>query len=356
MERGTGRRAVEGVGNEGQVQKLTLGVRNVLNTWRPAAYHGWGKRPPFFEGWYLKVVDPAGQHPYAVIPGVFVGHDPESTHAFIQTLDGATGRSTYHRYPCAAFEAAPRDFDIRIGPNRFRRDRMVLDIDSPERRLQGEVAFAGGAGWPVTLASPGIMGWYAYMPFMECYHGVLSFDHELSGRLAVDGESLDYTGGRGYIEKDWGQSFPKAWIWTQSNGFPTAGTCVTASVAVIPWVGSAFNGFIAGLWHRGRLYRFATYTGARLERQEVSDQRVVLHYADSRRDGYRLEVEATRASGGLLRSPERTAMLQRVMESLTATVHVRLLDNATGRVIFDEVGQHAGLEVVGDLPELKVKR
>jgi hypothetical protein len=337
------------------VPGIQSAVRDVLNTWRPAAYHGWSKRPPFFEGWYFKVVDEAGQRPYSVIPGVFIGHDPGTTHAFVQTLDGRTGHSTYHRYPCSEFDAAPREFDVRIGPNHFRRERMVLDIESPELAMQGELRFSGGAGWPVTAMSPGIMGWYAYVPFMECYHGVLSFDHYISGQLTVNAESLDYTGGRGYIEKDWGQSFPKAWIWAQSNHFPTVGTSVTASVAVIPWVGSTFNGFIAGLWHRGRLYRFATYTGARLERQDVTDQHVVLHYVDGAKKGYRLEVEATRAKGGLLRSPERTAMLQRVMESLTATIHVRLTENATGRAIFDEIGAHAGLEVVGDLPELKAK-
>jgi tocopherol cyclase len=336
------------------VQSIRSAVLNILNTWRPAAYHGWGKRPPFFEGWYFKVVDAGGRHPYAVIPGVFIGSDPGSTHAFVQTLDGATGRSTYHRYPCDQFNAAPRGFGIRIGPNHFHRDRMVLDIQSPERTLRGELSFSGGAAWPITAASPGIMGPYAYVPFMECYHGVLSFDHRISGRLTVDGTSLDYTGGRGYIEKDWGQSFPKAWIWMQSNHFATTGTSVTASVAVIPWRGGAFNGFIAGLWHEGRLYRFATYTGARLDRQEVTDQTVTLSYVDSRRDGYRLEIEATRATGGLLHSPERTAMLQRVMESLTATIGVRLVQNATGKTIFAGTGEHAGLEVVGELPRLKV--
>jgi len=121
-------------------------------------------------------------------------------------------------------------------------------------------------------------------------------------RLAVDGKDLDFSGGQGYIEKDWGRSFPKAWIWTQSNHFTTAGTCITASVAVIPWLGSTFNGFIAGLWHGGRLYRFATYTGAKLERQEATDREVALHFVDHRKDGHRLEIEATRASGGLLHS------------------------------------------------------
>jgi succinate dehydrogenase/fumarate reductase flavoprotein subunit len=48
----------------------------------------------------------------------------------------------------------------------------------------------------------GTMGWYAFVPAMECYHGVLSFDHLLEGGLELNGQYIDYTGGRGYIEKD----------------------------------------------------------------------------------------------------------------------------------------------------------
>lgn len=34
-------------------------------------------------------------------------------------------------------------------------------------------------GWPVTLANPGVMGPYSFVPFMECNHGILSMDHAL---------------------------------------------------------------------------------------------------------------------------------------------------------------------------------
>ena len=47
-------------------------------------------------------------------------------------------------------------------------------------------------------------------------------------------------------------------------------------------------------------------------------------------------------------------MLQRVMESLTATIRVRLVEIGSGRVVFEDEGRHAGLEVVGDLPGLGV--
>ena len=74
-------------------------IRRLRSTLHPAAYHGRGKKPPFFEGWYYKLVDATERHRYAVIPGIFVGDDAGRHHAFVQVLDGATGQSTYHCCP-----------------------------------------------------------------------------------------------------------------------------------------------------------------------------------------------------------------------------------------------------------------
>jgi hypothetical protein len=331
---------------------------DLRRVWKPVLYHGRGQRPPFFEGWYFKLVDASEQHRYAIIPGVFIGREPASSHAFVQTLDGVTGQTAYHRYPFEAFYASRDEFDIQVGSNRFRTDCIVLEIDRPEGQVRGELRFSHGIPWPVTLTSPGIMGPYAFAPFMECYHGVLSFDHLISGRLTVDGRMFDFNDGRGYIEKDWGQAFPKAWIWMQSNHFQPSGTCLTASVAIIPWLRGSFPGFIAGLWHESRLYRFATYTGAALERLDLEDTHLTWHLAG--RAGpyntlHRLEIVAWRAEGGLLHSPERVAMQQRVLESLTARLDVRLLAGTGGReqVVFAGTGRHAGLEIVGPIDEIQ---
>ena len=52
--------------------------------------------------------------------------------------------------------------------------------------------------WPTTLGAPGIMGWYAFMPFMECYHGVWSMHHRLEGQLTWKGRTSAFRGGIGY--------------------------------------------------------------------------------------------------------------------------------------------------------------
>ena len=317
----------------------------------PEWYHGHYKRPPFFEGWYYKLVDASGQHRYAIIPGIFLSDDPEWHHAFVQVLNGVTGQATYHRYPAQSFRAAKNALDVHVGPNRFALESIRLDIESADQTLRGEVRFEELTPWPVTLASPGIMGWYSWVPFMECYHGVLSLDHAVQGRFSIDGQDIDWTGGRGYIEKYWGMSFPSAWVWMQTNHFAQPGTSLTASVAIIPWLFHSFRGMIVGLWHDGQLYRFATYTGAQVEHLDVTEDHVSWTIRDRT---HRLEIQAVRVQSAPLRGPSKVDMGVRVPETLRSTVKVRLTKSKSSdrALVFKGKGRYAGLEVAGDLERL----
>jgi len=318
---------------------------SIYSTLHPAVYHGFEKKPPFFEGWYFKMVSADERHKIAIIPGVILGQEE---HAFVQVLDGVAGSTAYVSFPMAAFRADKQRFEVQIGENHFDEKHISLALNSTEVQLTGEVRMGSLNPWPVSLLSPGIMGWYAWVPRMECYHGVLSFTHGLQGTLTLNGKVMDFSGGKGYIEKDWGQAFPSAWVWFQSNHFAGASACITASVAVIPWGGRSFRGFIVGFWLEGRLHRFATYSGAHINRLQIFDDHVdwVL-----RNQEHGLFLKATRVESGLLRGPTRQDMGQRVMETLNATVQVRL-ETLRGQVLFEGLGEHTGLEVVGDLPRL----
>jgi hypothetical protein len=326
----------------------------IRNLWHPENFHfshrlagGSGH----FEGWYIKLVDAAGLQPYALIPGVFLGDD---AHAFIQVLDGHAGTAVYHRFPLDAFEAAPDRFEVSIAGSRFDSGGVSLAIDadatSAKQAAHGAVRFGAWHPWPVTLLSPGIMGPYSFVPFMECNHGILSLDHDLSGSLEVDGRSTDFGGGRGYIEKDWGRSFPAGYVWTHSNHFGTSGVCLTAAVAIIPWLTGAFRGFIIGFLLDGTLHRFTTYTGSVLERLEISDTH--LHLGIRNRT-HRLDVAARKTDGATLYAPYEKQMIARVAETMTSEVEVRLARLQDGETVFEGRGLHACLEAQGDLERVR---
>lgn len=317
----------------------------------PALYHGKGRKAPFFEGWYYKLVTADEKHRYAFIPGVFINQDAQKTHSFVQVLNGAEATSTYHRFK--RFEAADDHYRVEVGDgNSFWLDGFKVNIADEQASIQGEIHLKGMKPWPVTPFSLGYMGWLGWIPQQQCYHGVLSMDHELAGTLTINGETIDFTGGRGYMEKDWGKSFPKGYIWMQSNHFDTPGVSLTGSIATVPALGSNATGFGYGLLYDGELYKLATYNRSAVDYLTVTDTTVELAVFNSKHE---LRITASRADGGLLKGPQLDDMSQRVVESMSATVEVRLsrLDTMRRYPIFHGAGRNMALEVVGDLSRIK---
>jgi hypothetical protein len=266
--------------------------------------------------------------------------------AFIQLLDGSTGRSWYHKFDTSEFSASADEFNVTLGKNHFSRKGVTLDL--PE--LRGSITFESELDpWPVKPLSPGIMGWFGAVPFMECFHGIVSFGHDLAGELAVEGKQVSFAGGRGYIEKDWGRAFPSGYVWLHSNhidSYPEAS--LIGSVAIIPWIGRPFRGYIVGLKHSGKLHRWTTYNGAKEIELTITDTHV--QWQLSSKDGL-LTLSADRVRGGLLHAPIRTEMHQRVDETLDAVIHIKHTDR-NGQVLLEGKGLVGAMEVHGDLKRL----
>jgi hypothetical protein len=184
---------------------------------------------------------------------------------------------------------------------------------------------------------------------MECYHGVVSFDHLIEGQLEFNGSAIDFSGGRGYIEKDWGRSFPDYHIWIQTNHFDESGTSLMVSIASIPWLGRSFDGFLIGFFHNGRLIKFTTYTGAKISVFHYDKEKLTIHVLSKH---YRLELETSYKKGAELRTPVVGEMEGRLSESLAAETKVKLfkLEKNTETLEFAGTGRHAGLEIEGKLP------
>jgi len=162
--------------------------------------------------------------------------------------------------------------------------------------------------------------------------------------VRIGDRTFDFTGGRGYLEKDWGRSMPLAWIWAQANGFAGPGSCFLFSLARIPWMGGTFPGFFALVSEGGRIHRFATYTGSRVASAVLRGRELSVEIRDRHRV---LRLRAERSHEGVLLAPVDGAMERRIGESIDARLHIRLED-AGGRVLFEGSGGSAGLEIVGD--------
>lgn len=320
---------------------------DMFKIWNPSWFQGNRVGKTYFEGWYFKNVSADGVHRWAFIPGIsMVGDDP---HAFIQAIDGSNGKTHYFRFPADQFAFSKRGFEVSIGDNHFSSDGFSLNIDDGENSFAGKIRISGRTGYKAGLRRPGIMGWYRYVPFMECYHGVVSLDHRTDGELIINGRSIDLDNGRGYIEKDWGTSMPGSWIWMQSNHFTDEGTSFMMSVARIPWIGKTFTGFLGFFHYEGKTITFATYTGAKITELTWDTNTVNIHIDTGKE---LIEINGKNQSTGALKAPVLGKMDRVIHESINAELNLTLRKK-NGEMIYTGTGMNAGLEMVGDLGSLK---
>jgi len=306
--------------------------------YHPEIFQGNLSKKKYFEGWYYKFVSQDQQKAIAIIPGVAL-YDENDRHAFIQIIDGVNQHSNYHRFDINEVSFSKNELDFSIGKNRFTSNSATLALEE----IKGEIIFPNINPLSSSLLNPGIMGWYSFTPFMQCYHGIVSLYHKLDGQTQGSFGNINWHNGVGYIEKDWGSSFPKCWIWAHSNNFQSdVPASLMASVAHIPWMGNYFPGFIVLLWLDGKEYRFATYNQSKMK-CTVDDDAVTMSFM---RKNFQLDIKANRGKTSPLRSPILGRMEGKINESIQASLEVTLFES--GKSIYSSTASTAGLEVAGD--------
>lgn len=316
-----------------------------IKIYNPFVFQGNFKKKNYFEGWYFKHTTADQEQTWSFIPGISLNNN--DSHCFIQMVDGSSGSSEYIRYPLEKFRFNSKKRLITVHESTFSEYHTEINIDSPDRHIKGRINYSGNIPYSKTIFSPGIMGWYSFVPRMECKHGVISVNHRLSGGLSFNGISLSFDGGKGYIEKDWGTSFPEAWIWIQSNNFSSEETSFFFSIAKIPWLGSFFIGFISFLYFNNRFYKFCTYNGAKVTsiRNEKGRIRITLENKN-----HILQIDTLRKDYAELKAPSMGEMTRKIKESINSQVSLRLLGPG-GKLMFDDTGRAAGVEIIDKMFE-----
>jgi len=321
-----------------------------INTmYNPPLYQGRRKKRSYFEGWYFKQTvqhqsGGKGMDVIAIIPGVSMDKDGVK-HAFIQVFSSFEEKTWYISYPFSSFTAAKKAMHITIEKNSFTEEGISLDIDYQDLHLKGFLKFTDREKFPRKILAPGIMGWYSFVPFMECFHGVVSLKHTVNGTLSINERVIDFKSGSGYIEKDWGVSFPTAWVWMQSCDFLDKKSSCMLSVARIPFLGRVFTGFLGFVWYNDKLLRFGTYTGAKI--LSLNADKGCINVVISQGKTL-IEFSAEMGVSGHLAAPRQGKMDRIIQESLNGSISVTISTAGKDKektTLFSDIGRLAGLEV-----------
>ena len=317
------------------------------NRKKPIEFQGTLEKRNYFEGWYYKQVSQHGKITLSLIPGISLFD--RDKHSFIQYILSYINESGeievvtgYVRFPVEAFTYQKEPFKVQVGKSIFTEKKIFLDLKDKDRLFRGTLEIHPMTPIKTSLFAPSIMGPFGYLPKMQCNHGVISMNHDIMGTIQLNDQSLKFSYGRGYIEKDWGTSFPEEYIWMQCNTFTTPETSLFFSIAHIPFLGRAFEGHIGNLLINKKQYRFATYNGTKISELQRKGKEISF-IAENK--GAKLTVTALPDQEKELIAPVNGKMARVIKEGVTGNVTFELLDKKTGEIYKDQ-GKAAGIEVV----------
>lgn len=277
----------------------------------------------------------------SLIPGISLNR--KNPHAFIQVIYKLNQKviTEYLTFKVEDFKYNFKDNLLEIGKNKFSLNLVDMSYSDKDLKVKVSIKIENLLPIKTNFIQPSIMGFFHYLPFMECKHDVVSMNHEVFGEAEFNDKTIDFTNGKGYIEKDFGRSFPISYVWIQSNNFNNNTASIMFSYAKIPYLGLKFNGFIANLCFSGNEYRFATYNFSRVKLKLKTENHVIF---EVRKRKYLLVVDAVNSKTVNLASPKEGIMDHYIKEGLSGEVRVMLYKK--DKLLFDEIGSNAGIEIM----------
>ena len=295
------------------------------------------KNKNYFEGWYFK--NSNEEESISFIPGINIGE--KSKNAFIQVI---TNNSSYFiNYNILDFKFNTNPFFIKIGKTFFSKEKIHIEIEDNTQNLKiyGDLKYSNNKNIKTNFINHNIMGPFSYIPFMECNHAIISMKNNINGLIVINNKKINFNNNIGYIEKDWGCSFPKSYIWCQGNHFKKTNASFMLSIADIPFKIFNFMGIICSLIIDDKEYKFTTYNNAKIIKYKVEKDLIDITLKKS---SYYLDIKSKNDKSFKLSAPVKGKMEKEIFESISSTVKVTLRKNNV--IFFSDISTNCGLEIV----------
>lgn len=293
------------------------------------------KNKDYFEGWYFKNTNK--ENGISFIPGINI--EENKPKAFVQVITNDT--SHFINYSINDFSYSHNPFIIKIGNNKFSKDGIHVDIKTEDTNIKGDIKYTNNKNIDTNFMNPNIMGPFSYVPFMECNHAILSMQNTVNGSININDKEMKFEDDMGYIEKDWGNSFPKTYIWCQGNNFETNNASFMLSIADVPFKMFKFRGIICVLVIGDKEYKFTTYNNARLVEFDINENS--LNISLKKGELY-INLKSKFDKGQKLSAPVKGKMEKDIFESITSNITITLKQG--DNIIFSDTSKNCGLEIV----------
>lgn len=283
------------------------------------------RKKSYFEGWYFKHTSKSLN--ISIIPSISINKNNDKV-CYIQVI--TPFNTTLFTFSINMFSANKDKLYIKIDNNVFSKNGMTLDLANDDFKIKAKIKYNN-----LINIKGDIMGPFKHVPFMECSHRVISMKHSIEGYIQINDEMFDLNKGIGYIESDYGHSFPIHYKWIQANDFPVD-LSIFFSSAKIPYHLLTFNGLICSVIFNKQEYRFSTYNFSKIIKNDNNE--VII-----KKGKYVLYIKYQQNHILHLKAPTNGTMSREILECIDGTCQVQL--SYKNKIIFNTIGKNCGIEI-----------
>ncbi|MEX1191379.1 MAG: tocopherol cyclase family protein [Brumimicrobium sp.] len=283
--------------------------KNIYNQ----GFHKTTSNQPYFEGFYYKFVNEEGEM-IVVIAGI--SFSKTENHAFIQVASNKSSKAYFYKFPLSEFDTNGNTFNFSIGENIFSNNTVKLSLPD----VNGEIKILNRNDWKRSWWSPSIMGFLSYIPNIECKHDVLTTNSMITGAIDLNNKKTEFKSGKGYIEKNWGQSFPKEYVWGHANQFKTKSLSVQFALAKPKWLVFRPSVYIGYVKYNGSVTHFGTHHFSHLSIQKEGEYIIIT----IRRIGKKIILRIKLESPIDLVSPKDGELINVIKEYMNSSIQISI--------------------------------
>ena len=216
-----------------------------------------GKKTPWFEWWYYKIVLPETKESFYFMYGIV---NPWDRHNLLKGT-----RSSVEMGEFKSQTLIKNTFNIdQFHASNVQTLVEVAGSTATDQNIKGEVEGIDGehSYWDISIINEwayNAMGWMIDKDITNIKWYPAQASARCSGTIVSKGKLFQFNNAPCYQDKNWGTSFPIWWTWIVSNNFkdnPTTALAIGGGRPKYFETTFPYEGVSIGLKHKGKIYHF----------------------------------------------------------------------------------------------------
>lgn len=235
----------------------------MLEKYKPNSIRGTFERNKFFEGWFQKVYSKAHKASFILIYG-YATHNSDDAFGFLQILIPNQTPEIFY-FP-------KNEVSCDIEQHIFRMGKNLLTTELIRINIKGLTIDLNLKNTDPFRTFKNSMGYTYFIPNLPCYHSVLNSAQSVSGEIQHKGVRYTLDHEMGYLEKNWGTTFPESYFWVHAIDPNNPAISLLFSRAKIVWLGKTYIKHVGYLRFDGQQIELRALKNVTVSNSNISSE------------------------------------------------------------------------------------